>query len=391
MRRGTVVATAAVLVALGSRTAFSQSPSPSPAPLCQKADALRTAGLLDDARRTYAEELAKPGSETCVTAGLKGLARQYLARGETLQRSGLTDAAATAFTAAFDLDPTLGDEVVQALGEKRSLALAQQLDERGLAADARKLVEETLKKYPDADVPVSLDHLLAGDRTPRWTRFLERVTPVARTLGEILLLVLLAFLVGQFVFSRTHRRLRIDEFRGPAADGSDAKVTLASTEFQALVRSRVLAIARARRGTDRVDLADSSGGPVAIPATVTKAVPQTAFLDAILQLVQYLLPPRDRPLTGLLLTASPSRGLGVTVTLSSRFGRQRATRTFWADELPEAAFAATGPASYLPFVVVVAAWTLREFRRRPFRALGTEDPMSYAAFAIAAAEQGAAW
>jgi hypothetical protein len=199
--------------------------------------------------------------------------------------------------------------------------------------------------------------------------------------------VLVAFVVGQFVFSRVHRRLGIGDFTGPGAD--DVKATKASAEFQALVRARIHAISVARTGK-RIDLAAPAGSAVGIPATVAKAVPQTAIVDAVLQLLQNLLPAAERPLSAQLLTASP-RGLGVSVTLGSRFGGPRATRTFWADELPAGAFASTGPESYLPFVTIVAAWALAEFRPRAFSALGTTDPMSYAAFAIGAAEQGAAW
>lgn len=340
-RRGTIAATLLAACALAAAPA-SGAESP-----CSKADALLAGGALDAARKEYEAALAKPDSTGCVVAGLRGV----------------DDAA-----------------------RNRSLDLAKQLDKRGLDAEVRALLVETLKKYPDTRVPDSLDHLLTRDRTPRWERFLDRAAPVARSVGEVLLVLLVAAVAAQFVFSRVHRRLRIGEFTGPA---TEAKATAVSTEIQALVRARIDKVASAQPG-GRVDLAAPAGGPIAIPATVTQAAPQAKIVEALLQLVQHLFPANDRTLTGQLLVASP-RGLGVVVTLNSRWGGPRATRTIWADDLPPAAVVAAEDGSYLPFVVAVAAWTLAEFRPRRFRALGTSDPLSYAAFSVGAAEQGATW
>jgi hypothetical protein len=223
-------------------------------------------------------------------------------------------------------------------------------------------------------------------RSPWWQDVVDRAAAPGRTLFELLALLLGAAIVIQFLFSRSLRRLRIGEFAGPA--GEETKATSASTEFQSLVRSRIDLLARAESG-DRVGFAPPTGGPVALATTVTQAVPQLGLADVVIQLVQYLLPTNDRTLSAVLLTKS-ARGVGVSVTMDSRWGGPRDARTFWADELPPIVLTSAEADSYQPFVGFVAAWALHRFRPRRFRALGTSDPESYAVFAASAKRQGQA-
>jgi hypothetical protein len=218
-----------------------------------------------------------------------------------------------------------------------------------------------------------------------WDRFFDHARDIARDVGEAALGVAILWLFLAFVYSRIRRRLRIGDFVG-AAD-AESKVTATSAEFTALVSTRIHAIASAQPG-GRVDLAAPSGGPVAIPATVTKAVPQARLVDALIELVAYLLPPNERKLSGTLLSSSP-QGVGVAVSLSSRWGGPHASMTIWAADLPVLAWVGEDASSYRSFVIPVAAWTLAHFRPRRFAGLGTTDPLSYAAFDIAASFQGA--
>lgn len=312
------------------------APTP-PVEPCAKAAALQVAGLVEEARKEYEAALATPATASCARGGLL------------------------------------------ALGADRSLALVRQLDREGLDAEAKKLLIETLETYPATEVPSDLRHLL-HPRALWWENFVERATPFVNTAVDIGVPALIVVIVALLVLTRLPRRLRIGTFTGPSSDTANG----IAAEFPALLRARIDTLTSADMG--RITYAPYTGGPVAVPATVTQTLPQVGYLDALIHLAQHLFPTNDRAVSGVLHGPS-ARGVGVTVTIESRRGGPRETETFWADDLPAVALAGAHLDSYLPFVGFVAAWSLHQFRRRRFPALGTTEPRSYATFA-AAARQG---
>ncbi len=313
------------------------SASPSPA-TCDSAAALRAAGLLDEAVKAYATLLAAPTTRACARNGLHAVAAAYMVQADDALRAGRGGTAQGYLDRALQLDPTL--------------------------------------KVPD-------DLRDLGDpQTPGWWAQVRwRARPVVSIVGDLLkalVVALVLLLVWRTVASRLTRRVRVAEFTGTGGSATSALVAVALRR----VAARPAPGSSARR--ESITWVSAFNESVGLPTQVTEAVPGAGLVDALLSVVDRLLPSRSRSITGALLPgAADGSVLGVAVGVERPNGQvlaQDALVTGQSYVVPPS----PGQPPYTCLVLPAAYWALWQVDSRSAELLGSRSWESYTLFAVAA-------
>ena len=377
--RGSRLAALMLVVGVAGAPVAARAQTPAPPPTCAPAAELLRVRLLDDAKTAYGEALKAGATAGCAFVG-SSLAEAFAERGDALRDVGNADAAITAYVSAVELEPSRAASLAMR-SRAVTTKLADALHDAGLDAEARAVLVARLKADPGFTIAPELREVVDDER---WA---DKFADPARTLLELVVVVLGGAAAALFVFSRLRRRLKVGEFAGPAEVGKAPATTDVGAELQAEVRARIAAFANACDPEFRSDVEGYDDGAAALPATLVDGLPQAALLAALVELLDRVVPGAERELTVLLLTPTAA-GRGVALRMSSRSRRSRGTVVIRDRDLPAAACADVAQERYHQFADVIAAWALWRFDERAFRRLGTNDPFSLAATANGAAVQG---
>jgi tetratricopeptide (TPR) repeat protein len=409
---------------------------------CVEGDALRSAGLLNDAEAAYRQVLTSPMPDPCAARGLGDLRTERDRRATLLSRSlrsaGLDDKTVNSLAtlvrdgredeiaAKFATEISSGDGFaiaralkdagyLQAAGDVLAdsiaadpaapvpedlqglsdaglhLAAAEALSRAGLDSASQSELELALKEDPTLHVP---DELAAPTRRESWwNSFLGTVGPWLVTIAEILIAILAAVvlvLLGARLIRRFRVRMVVEIFTG----GPDDKKS--GTAAVAMVRENYGRL-RNQNGGRSLDLVTSSGEvSIDLPEEVSGAYPQAGVIWALARLIDRLFPSRTRLVSGYLRPRDPVRGAGMTITYGRRYGKLFGEITVWEAEYGRLARAGdkdpVQPA-YDRLGVPAAAWimyqagtrfSIRRRRTAKFELLGTKEWRSYAHFAVGA-------
>lgn len=433
---------AAVLVAVGALLLAPTTASAASA--CAVPDALRAAGLLEEAADEYRKLAGGQGGRPCAQAGLRAIRAERERRARVLSQSledaGVRDAtirsaaqlvrtgrqeeipselrAAITGGEGFKIaralklsgyPGTAGAVVAVVIGAKPDaelpddlralsdaglhLAAAKALGRAGLDDAAQAELKAALTQDPTLPVP---GELAASDRRrPLWREWLGEGGPWLRTGVEVLIaalaipLALLVLVLGVVrVVRRAGARLAIAAFSGGGAKDAGADTTAALRENYGRLRDQY--------GGRSLKMVASSGETTAtVPKEIVDAYPQIGILAALLGMLDRLLPSRARLVSGYLRPRDPQRGAGATLAIARRYGRVFEEISVWESDYgpitPQGDSALVQP-SYDRLAVPAAAWLLYMSGRyarwggsvRPFDILGASDWRSYANFAVGA-------
>ena len=384
---------------------------------CEQAAAFREARMLLLAQEhcvTLAtDEDAEPCAACADLAKLAeeiGAARGHFALGQSLEAAGSVEAARQAFVAALKVDASL-DEARQALkalegeeGEKKTgdedpakkggpSAQHQQIEDLvkvGAVEMAKSQLSELIGENPNLAEEILADsnlRYLADGRPLWWRSFLHWIEPWARTVLEVLalLVVLLAALhalrlpqlLRRWHVSWPKPTVRIEELKtsgdlgeiGPAfaarlGNGLSQPAAVGSAPYQMVTRS-----------TDEVDLPDAVS--TAVPATLS-------LLTALPALVNWLSVRREIVIGGTLYKDG-QRGMAATITLSEA-DRIVETKEFWEKDLAAVPLrqGEDDQSVILYLAERVGVWLLFALERvksgKDLEVMGTNDWESYALF-----------
>jgi hypothetical protein len=266
--------------------------------------------------------------------------------------------------------------------------VAQALSRAGFDDAAGEELRAALEADPTATVPSELskpDH-----RRWWWNRALGAAGPWLRTIGELLLIALIIVFVIVVLVRRVRSRIAFDDFEG-GEDGLGGAIAAA-------VRSHYVRIRRDDGGT-RLKVTDSSAtdlDELKLPQGITDAIPASAFVAALLVLLDRLTPTRWWRVSGQLLHAHPVRGVGIQLTARRRWPKLLRPwrvllreQTLWEQDYgpwPSAPGDATQE-NYDRLVVPAATWLMwatAKDHSRAFGAFNTRDWRSIACFAVGA-------
>ena len=341
----TRLAIAALVLVLFPPPASAADPPPS----CARADALLSAGYLDDAETVYKQMLPN----TCLNEGKPGLVRVAAAR--------------ATFTARVEEVRRLQGAGFEDAANKKAQAIVEDFDEP-LPDDIRS---------PDQRLPGWRQTL--GELGPPVRTFAEAV---AAALGVLVLVILVGRLLGSLYF-RSRKSLRIAGFDGAKDDAAKASLT-------ASLQDRLSAL-ESESDNRSPRWVSATEGDFKIPDAAASALPQGKLIVALLELLDRLLWRRVRVISGTVRPQEPGRGAGVSVVVAKRSGRREAEMTFWEQEFGIVpAETETDEARYAKLVRLGAIWLaflpgVGGSRPR----LGTSDWRSYALFAVGEAYQRA--
>jgi len=265
------------------------------------------------------------------------------------------------------------------------LRAARALSRAGFDAAAVDELRKALIGDPTVAVPAELSQ--ADHRTDWWNDWRGRVGPLVRSLAELALAVLIAVLALVLllrILSRLRRnRVVIEDFK--AEKEAFGKTTSAS------VRENYVRLRRDDGGFRLKLVSPGAEEFRGLPQGVTDVVPNARFVDAILTLLDRIMPTRTWRLTGDLQPTHPVRGAGLRLTLSRRLFGGFEEQTVWEKDL--AFTPSRGDATqenYDRLAIPAAAWLIFATRTHPIlrwrhtRVLGTDDWRSYALFAVGA-------
>jgi tetratricopeptide (TPR) repeat protein len=394
---------------------FLLAPAADAACPCDVADALRSAGLLQEAEAAYERLAASPAPEACAVEGLDALATERARRARLLAHSlesdgvgentvtalatavragredeiartfrsevrggqgfaiaralkvsGFPQAAGNVLAEAIAADPSaeLPDDLRGLSDAGLHLAAAEALSRAGLDEPAREELELALKEDPTLDVP---DELASPNRElPKWRSVLGAAGPWLRTVAEIVIAALAALalaLLGFRLVGRFRVRLIIDPFTGGAGDNAGPDMTAAVRENYGRLRDQ--------SGGTALKLVTSSGETsIGLPPEVAKEYPQAALIAALIGFIDRLFPARTRKANGYLRPRDPTRGAGVTVTFARRYGKTFGEITLWeSDYGPLAPQGEKDPPqpAYDRVAVPAATWLMYEAGERALR------------------------
>jgi hypothetical protein len=195
---------------------------------------------------------------------------------------------------------------------------------------------------------------------------------------KALVVGLVLVLVWRIIASRRTRRVRVAEFTGTGGAGPSALVAVALRRVAARPTSGP------SPHTESITWVSAFNDSVGLPTQVTEVMPNAGLLDAVLSVVDRLLPSRSLSVTGALLPGAVNGSvLGIAVGIERPNGQilaQEALLTGQSYVLPPAA----GQPPYTCVVLPAAYWALWQVDSRIAERLGSRSWESYTLFAIAA-------
>jgi hypothetical protein len=276
----------------------------------------------------------------------------------------------------------------EALQEK--LRRARRLQSAGFEAEARRLVQEVVKRSPQ---PIPTELRAVDQREGWWRELLGVVGPVLRFALEaaiaaagIVVVILLAISGVNAVKVRLSPAARFAGFAGSEeaslSDALDASL------------SEVLARMKDDVPGRSVTWQSATEPPFEIPPALTESVPQGRLLTGLFQLIDMLLFRRLHVVSGTIHPVHETRGAGLTLVLATRNGRTLSQKTFWESEfLLGQATAPSNAVRYERLTLPAAVW-LGYREELGFKAsdppLNTRDWRSYALFSLGELHPGGA-
>lgn len=378
---------------------------------CAIPDALRTAGLLQEAEREYRQLATQGGLPSCARDGLSDIRSERQRRARLVARS-LEDAgvrewlvARLAAAVRSGEEGEITRQLVEQVRGEHGLALARALKVAGYEQAADEVLADAIAANPQTEVPDDLRglsdaglHLSAAEalsqagldeaaeeelalalkedptldtpeelasptrRAAFWREWLGSVGPVLVTIAEIAVAVLAAVVLAVLLVvllvraaRRLGRQLRIEPFTGGAEEKHGEALTAAVRENYGRLRDQ--------GGGSHLTLIPSSGEePSAeLPKEVAEIHPSVGIAAALVSMIGRLIPSRERLVTAYLRPHDPVRGVGVTLTFGRPRGRVFEEITIWEAEYgpPASPPAADAPqTAYDRLAVPAAAWLL---------------------------------
>jgi tetratricopeptide (TPR) repeat protein len=310
--RGTIAVVGCLLVA-GVPTAAGASRGP-----CAAAAALAKIGRTDDAQAAYLALLKTKPVASCAPAGLRRLARREFSAAGALIHAGYRDEAMKRIESARAASPAapVPVELRRFVVARRTFDKVRALEGAGLDAVAEDMLRDYLKRRPTpaGGVPADMIALLQEPDRP-WLRraqvWVERQTDSGKALLWLLAIVLGGLLLGRELLLRLwrirHPRLSITPFLA----GSDEKDI--ATGFGQELQEAVANVG-AFMGGRRPDLTLPPKPAASSLPSVTAALPQLKFVEALIALLPTLIPSRDQSLSGF-LQPKTNTGVGASIAL----------------------------------------------------------------------------
>lgn len=354
-----IVSGAALVAVLGSSSAVAApASSQATASVCQEAQQLLAEGFLVEAQSAFAAQL---GKDSCAIAGI----RRVLALQAGTSATPADAAAAVKARQRFD----------------QTVSLIRRLQAEGFEQDARKQLEALTSAYPSRDIPEDVRKI---DQPIGWWRQAEGTAfPVALSVAEIAITLLGLVLLGALLAKasaalagRLRPQFTVADMTGPVAEDVAGQSDLLAAELARLVSG----------GSDQIRRVPASEGSFTLPDAITGAYPQAGVIVALLQVLDRVLPRELLTVDTAALPEDPVRGVGVTVTIAKRDGRQapNGRHTFWEAEFGPVDTSLKAFQRLERLMLPAAVWLLynENLRQSSPDTLGSRDWCSYALYAL---------
>jgi tetratricopeptide (TPR) repeat protein len=289
---------------------------------CAAAQELARAGLTSEAKTEYIKLLKAKPIPKCARIGPHKLAKREFETAGALLHAGyraeafkrIQDGLQLSATQSADVPP----ELRRFLIARRTFANVRALDKDGFHEAAKDLLRDFVKTHPaiagglPADLrPLEQHHDRSFlHRVATWS---EEETANGKTLLWILVIVVGGYLIlhelARRVIRFTKHRVTIAPFSGDGDTDDDL-----AKGFALELQAKVDTIGVEMGGT-RPDLSLPTTPTTALPASVTTAFPQLKFVDGLIELINRMIPSRDRSLTGHLHASTP-QGVGASLVLT---------------------------------------------------------------------------
>ncbi|MGO9889303.1 MAG: hypothetical protein ACLP0L_15500 [Solirubrobacteraceae bacterium] len=297
------------------------------------------------------------------------------------------------------------------------VAVIRALAAAGFETEAHNQAQALIEANPRRPIPADIRGL--EQRLGWWRLFLGDVGPPARTALELLIGVLAVIAVALLAFQAVTALVR--RGRPPTyAVGTVSGVASADVpRHTAAIKAELSGLSAHTLGPLWIRRAGTEEQAISIPTAITTTIPDATLLEALVSLLDRLLPRRLTKVNLAALPEDPTRGVGLTVEVATRSGRVRNTQTIWesdyyhlakapststnnghtavpdakqganADKATEVS-AETDAASRLERLLLPAAvWLAYQPQIRTSTPLWTTKWESYAHFAVAERAQGA--
>jgi tetratricopeptide (TPR) repeat protein len=296
---------------------------------CAAAQQLARAGLTSDAKTEYTKLLKSKRVPRCARIGVHKLAKREFETAGALLHAGYRAEAFKKIQDGLQLSATSSANVPLELRRfliaRRTFARARALDKDGFHEAAKGVLGDFVDRRPRiaGGLPADLRPLVephSRGLLHRVATWLEDETDNGKALLRILKIFALIFVIALGAYLILHeliRRLRrykkhrvtISPFSGDGDTDDDLAKGFA-LELQAKVDTIGVEM-----GGKRPDLALPTPPTTTLPASVTTAFPQLKYVDAVNELIDRLIPSKDRSLTGH-LHSSTAHGVGASLVLA---------------------------------------------------------------------------
>jgi hypothetical protein len=329
---------------------------------CATAEALFKAGDYAEAAKAY-QQLIATGKPTATTENGKPVCTDQEVRAGLLKAARYSGAP---------------------LRVTEQLAQARRLQHAGFEADAREVVKSVAKSSTQ---PIPEQLRTPEQRTGPWRDELGVFGPPLRFVLEVLALVAIALFALVSIYGlgkRFKATARLTGFEG------STEATLSAVLSAGL--SATLTRLRDEKPDLRIDWQSGTEEKLAIPASVTEAVPQANLLQDLLQALENLLPRKLYSISGTVHPIHPHRGAGITLAIAKRNGNSLDEVTIWEKDflLKDVGAGAEPAVRYERLILPAAIWLgyhkklKHKIGEPPLKdpPLGTHDWRSYALFAL---------
>jgi hypothetical protein len=348
---------------------------------CSKAFALAREGHVAAAQSAFVALFGRKNVPACARHGLRKWLR-HTSRAGALIHAGFRKEAMTEIKLARMARPgaPMPKELRRFVGAQRRFDRVRALKKAGFRSAAEDTLRHFLKKrpHPAGGIPSDMRSILEPKEHPilhGLRNWFERTSDDRKTLlwiGKRLLWILgvalIVGLVGYFVLREVLRRLwrlrrprlSISPFAGAGAKDESEISRGFALELQAAIQN----LGEPLGGT-RPDITLPQK-PFELSASVT-ALPQLGYVQALIEIVDRLLPSNDRELTGYLQPAT-ARGAGATLVLAKESGEVRHQVTLrQADYDAVEREATAGPADFALLIRPATYWVRVAIARRRLR------------------------
>jgi tetratricopeptide (TPR) repeat protein len=295
---------------------------------CAAAQELAKAGRKADALAAYLQLLKSKPVPACARAGVNKRVRSKFNAAGALLHAGFRAEALKEIEAALQLAATpstaIPPELRRYLIAERTFDRVRGLDKAGFheaAADALSVYLSRARtpaggipSPPAGGIPSDLRPLLQGHNRPplyRLRTWIERETGNGKTLLWVFLVLVGSYLVLRELLRRVLRpRVAISPFSGAEKSGDDELGTGFAVELQSTIEN-----SGDETGGTRPDLTLPGSPAGSLPASVTAAFPPLNFFGGLVDLVNSLIPSRDKALTGHLHPVT-AEGVGASLVFA---------------------------------------------------------------------------